>query len=281
MEEIKNLITPITFVDTEEYSATEEDTGKVYYNSLNELFTSPYNINYMFMPNTVGDAYFEMTKEYTTAMENARNSYLLMNIEDLVVSMIHELLNDIRADNDIKYDIIKKYIVNDYIQNVIRDHTKEIRFIDVTLSNIYTDICLVFNDICRDIASTVTSKQCKSNDLIAETLYRSYVDDDRQSYERIKCSKGNSYYAHIVALLRDIVDMKLAVIRRLMENIKQTYANMTIYANFNVDKENGKIVPINDEYYNYLINDKFNITSEDNNSIEGGLNNEEERTRKI
>ena len=127
MEEIKNLITPITFVDTEEYSATEEDTGKVYYNSLNELFTSPYNINYMFMPNTVGDAYFEMTKEYTTAMENARNSYLLMNIEDLVVSMIHELLNDIRADNDIKYDIIKKYIVNDYIQNVIRDHTKEIR----------------------------------------------------------------------------------------------------------------------------------------------------------
>lgn len=278
MDELQQAIVPISFFDNVDY--TFENDEKNYMGDLNEIFINPYNMNILYKPKNIVEPDSKIIDEYSNCNKMARKSYLVMNIEDIVVSSIYEFVSDVayscglrRGDKstigfrtDLFNAICAEVVNNNLLHNLLIQNTENISYIDITLNNIYT---LITRDIISKCVFITTNFIMSSPFNYFKQFYITHVYEgeeidieDAGKIADIYNSYGSSLYTSISSILRDIMEVKLGNLRRMFDVVKQTYINMGDY--FGTYSINGNTMELEasqkgKEYYDYLINDKYQI----------------------
>jgi hypothetical protein len=260
MEKIEQAIVPITFLDEIDYNS--ENDKKAFMGDLNTLFVNPYNINTIYRPVTTVEPNDHIIQAYNDSIKQTKLAYIHMNVEDLVVNTIYELLSDIFEPRDnnsfrqVQCKIQKQFIDNLYIHRIIGDELLDIEFIDITLCNLYTKIV---KDIIEPLCQVMTGDILGNRD-ICWSIYRRFVDDNKDNFDKVFNSFGNNLYCTMSSVIRDLAENKMSNIRRLFDVIKQSYLNMSQFsANYHIDPESKKVVSADDTYYNYLLQDMYEM----------------------
>jgi len=260
MEDFKKAIVPITFVDDEEYNY--DNDSKMFVADMNELFVNPYNFNTIYRPINTVEPTDDIIYSYNESIKLSKLAYVSMNVEELVINFMYEIISDIfephNLDDSNTVRIIltmmkEKFIDNLYIHTIIENELLNIKYIDTCMGNMYTRIIV---DIVNPFVSMVASElithpgDCKN-------LYNKFRDD---GFDSVLKSKGNTLYCRISSIIRDIAEVKMCNMRRLFDVIKQTYLNMGQFAaDYHIDPVSKVVVSSNDDYYKYLLNEKYNV----------------------